>query len=127
MTFPNELLADSAVGPQHLIDHTTDFISECGMALNNAKLYMVTSFVDRGQTVVDAGATFSINGQLMRAFSRENSWTYLGIAFSIKEQRMPPTTCWYAEPLSQRLTNAPLSHNSGSTLEILQTSRSCTP
>ena len=57
--------------------------------------------------MVDARATFTIQGQPVRALSREETWVYLGIEFSA-EGRLSRTLASQLSPLLQRLTKAPL-------------------
>lgn len=69
-------LSDSVAGLQRLINHTTDFLRECGMAFNNNyKSGTIALFGHRGNAVVDASATFNSNDKPMQALSREDPWT----------------------------------------------------
>lgn len=53
MAFADDLalLADSAIGLQHLIDYTTAFLHECGIALNDDRPHTVAIFGHRGKTI----------------------------------------------------------------------------
>ena len=66
MAFADDLvlLADSLTGLQHLLDHTARYLKDCGMMLNNIKSHTVAIYGDsnRRKTVVDARATFTIQG-----------------------------------------------------------------
>ena len=111
MAFADDLvlLADSPTGLQHLLDHTARYLKDCGLMLNNTKSHTVAIYGDsnRRKTVVDARATFTIQGQPVRALSREETWVYLGIEFSAEGRRSRPLASQLS-PLLQRLTKAPL-------------------
>ena len=105
MAFADDLvlLADSPTGLQHLLDDTVGYLKDCGLTLNNTKSHAVAIFGDsnRRKTVVEDRATFTIQGQPVRALSREESWVYLGIEFSAEGPRPssqsaePPTSTPY--------------------------------
>ena len=78
------LIAETPQGLQALIDHSTAYLLQCGMKINQAKSHTV-SIVGLGKekkTVVNARQTFTIDGLPIRALSRADGWTYLGISFT---------------------------------------------
>ena len=101
--------ADSPIGVQHLLHWTSTFLETCGLLLNTSKCHTVSIVGNGGlmKTVVDANRIFRIKGQPLRAFSREDSWKYLGIEFS-PEVRRPVRLNNQLSPLLERLTKAPL-------------------
>ena len=83
------LLADSPIGLQYLLDWASTFLGTCGLLLNTSKCHTVSIVGNGGlrKTVVDANRIFHIEGQPLRALSREDSWKYLGIEFSPEGRR----------------------------------------
>ena len=77
--------------------------------LNNTKSHTVAIFGDSNKrtTVVDARATFTIQSHQVRAFSREESWIYLGIEF-FAEGKRSRFLASQLSPLLQRLNNTSL-------------------
>ena len=82
---------------------------QCGMKINQAKSHTV-SIVGLGKekkTVVNARPTFTIDDLPIRALSRADGWTYLGISFT-PEGRSTANLKTKLVPLLDRLTKAPL-------------------
>ena len=69
------LIAEKPQGLQALIDHSTAYLLQCKMKINQPKSHMV-SIVGLGKakkTVVRQ--TFTIDGLPIRALSRADGWT----------------------------------------------------
>ena len=77
------------------------------MKINQAKSHTV-SIVGLGKekkTVVDVRQTFTIDGRPIRALSRADGWTYLGISFT-REGRSTANLKFNLVPLLDRLTKS---------------------
>ena len=84
------LIAETPLGLQDLIDHSMAYLLPGGIKINQAKSHTVSiAGLGKGKkTVVDVRQTFTINGLPTRALSRADGWTYLGISFTPGQHRI---------------------------------------
>uniref|UniRef100_A0ABD2XQH8 Reverse transcriptase domain-containing protein n=3 Tax=Trichogramma kaykai TaxID=54128 RepID=A0ABD2XQH8_9HYME len=111
MAFADDLnlVAETPGGLQTLLDHTSSFLDKCGLAINIGKSHSLSikAFGHIKKSAVDVNERFTINGQPIKALSREDRWRYLGIEFEPQGRCMKAVAPQLA-PLLQRLSSAPL-------------------
>ncbi|CAL7932763.1 unnamed protein product, partial [Xylocopa violacea] len=78
------LVASTPQGLQQTLDLTTDYLAQCGLAINTGKSFTVAirNVPHLKKSVVDSKVRFRCAGALLPAMRREDEWKYLGVPFT---------------------------------------------
>ncbi|CAL7932962.1 unnamed protein product [Xylocopa violacea] len=78
------LVASTPQGLQQTLDLTTDYLAQCGLAINTGKSFTVAirNVPHIKKSVVDSKVRFRCAGALLPAMRREDEWKYLGVPFT---------------------------------------------
>ncbi|CAL7932999.1 unnamed protein product [Xylocopa violacea] len=76
--------ASTPQGLQQTLDLTTDYLAQCGLAINTGKSFTVAirNVPHIKKSVVDNKGSFRCSGALLPAMRREDEWKYLGVPFT---------------------------------------------
>ncbi|CAL7932839.1 unnamed protein product [Xylocopa violacea] len=78
------LVASTPQGLQQTLDLTTEYLAQCGLAINTGKSFTVAirNVPHIKKSVVDSKVRFRCAGALLPAMRREDEWKYLGVPFT---------------------------------------------
>lgn len=103
------LFASTEKRLQKSLDNTTDFLADCGLAVNSAKSFTISirNIPKKKKSVIDGNTKFIVKDKEIPALKREDEFRYLGIPYT-------PEGCLITKPdekykkILYNLTRAPL-------------------